>query len=208
MNSWLDELISGALGALDQGNPVALLSLLCVTILTESGVPFPYIIDSVLFISGFHSGKITLQLGINVLVIFVGRQIGATIIYWLTRLLGITLTTWIERRFPKMSSRLQDVIARLHSKSIVGIAVTRLTGLLTLVSVASGLIKVRYVHLIAGVALSALMFDGALVFCGIIAGNRLQQFGFVPTTPVIIGLCIFMIAIVIAINLIVTRRAR
>lgn len=208
MDSWLDELISGALGALNQGNPVALLSLLGVTILTESGVPFPYIIDSVLFISGFHAKTVTLQLGLNVLVIFIGRQIGASIIYWLARLLGITLITWIENRFPRLNRRLHDVISKLHSKSIIGIAVTRLTGLLTLVSVASGLIKVRYVHLIAGVALSSLMFDGALVLFGVIAGDRLQQFGFVPTTPVIIGLCVLIIAIVIGVHIIVQRWSR
>lgn len=207
MVSWLDGLISGVFGALSQGNPVALLSLLFVTILTEAGVPFPFVIDSVLFISGFRTGTITQQFGLTILVIFAGRQIGASIVYWLARLLGITLIAWIERRFPNMNRRLQNVISKLHSQSIIGIALTRLTGLLTLVSVASGLIRVPYFHLVAGVALSALIFDGALVLSGIIAGSRLQQYGYIPTTPVIVGVFVVIIAVVVAVHIIVRRRS-
>ena len=75
---WLDELISGAFDALGQGNPLSLLSLFLVTVLTEAGVPFPFVMDSVLFVSGFKTGTLTLQLALTMLAVFVGRQVGVT----------------------------------------------------------------------------------------------------------------------------------
>ena len=205
MIEWLYELIAGAFGALGQGNPLSLLILFLVTVLTEAGIPFPFILDSVLFVSGFETGTLTLQLAFTALVVFAGRQVGASIIYWLFRFPGAAITTWIEKRFPSFHRKLQNVTEKLHSKAVTGVALTRLTGLLTLVSTASGLLRVKYLHFIAGVALSSLIFDGALVVTGIIAGSKLQQYGYTPTTLEVILGCMLMIAGIIVIQLVITR---
>jgi membrane protein DedA with SNARE-associated domain len=205
MIEWLDELISGAFGALGQGNPLSLLILFLITVLTEAGVPFPFVMDSVLFVSGFKTGMLTLQLAFTMLIVFAGRQVGASIIYWLFRFPGIAITTWLEKRFSSFHSKLQNVIEKLHSKAVMGIALTRLTGLLTLVSTASGLLRVRYLHFIAGVALSSLIFDGALVVTGIIAGSKLQQYEYTPTTLEVTLGCMLMVAGIMVIQLVITR---
>jgi membrane protein DedA with SNARE-associated domain len=205
MIEWLNELISGAFGALGQGNPLSLLILLLVTVLTEAGVPFPFVMDSALFVSGFETGTLTLQLALTMLAVFTGRQVGASIIYWLFRLPGTAITTWIEKRFPSFHSKLQNVTEKLHNRAVTGIALTRLTGLLTLVSGASGLLRVRYIRFIAGVALSSIIFDGALVVTGIIAGTRLQQYGYTPTTLEVVLGCMLMVVGIMAIQLVITR---
>ena len=205
MIEWFNELISGAFGALGQGNPLSLLILLLVTVLTEAGVPFPFVMDSALFVSGFETGTLTLQLALTMLVVFTGRQMGASIIYWLFRLPGTAITTWIEKRFPSFHSKLQNVTEKLHNRAVTGIALTRLTGLLTLVSGASGLLRVRYIRFIAGVALSSIIFDGALVVTGIIAGTRLQQYGYTPTTLEVVLGCMLMVVGIMAIQLVITR---
>ena len=202
---WLDELISGAFNALGQGNPLSLLSLFLVTVLTEAGVPFPFVMDSVLFVSGFKTGTLTLQLALTMLAVFVGRQVGASTIYWLFRFPGTAIITWLEKRFPSFHSKLQNVTEKLHNRAVTGIALTRLTGLLTLVSGASGLLRVRYIRFIAGVALSSLIFDGALVAIGIITGTRLQQYGYTPTTLEVILGCMLMVVGIMAIQFVITR---
>ena len=205
MIEWLNELVSGAFGALGQGNPLSLLILFLITILTEAGVPFPFVMDSVLFVSGFKTGTLTLQLALTMLVVFAGRQVGASIIYWLFRFPGTAITTWFEKRFPSFHSKLQNVTEKLHSRAVTGIALTRLTGLLTLVSGASGLLRVRYIRFIAGVALSSLIFDGALVVTGILAGSKLQQYGYTPTTLQVILGCMLMVVCIMLIQLVITR---
>ena len=205
MMIWLNELISGAFDALGQGNPLSLLSLFLITILTEAGVPFPFVMDSALFVSGFQTGTLTIQLALTILVVFAGRQIGASIIYWLFRFPGTAITTRLEKRFPSFHSKLQNVTEKLHSRAVTGIAFTRLTGLLTLVSGASGLLKVRYIRFIAGVTLSSLIFDGTLVITGIIAGTRLQKYGFTPTTLEVILGCMVLVGGIMAIQLVIAR---
>jgi membrane protein DedA with SNARE-associated domain len=201
----LDELISGAFGALGQGNPLSLLILFLITVLTETGVPFPFVMGGVLFISGFETGTLTLQLTLIVLVVFAGRQAGASIIYWLFRFPGTSITTWLEKRFSSFHSKLQNVTDKLHNRAVTGIDLTRLTGLLTLVSTASGLLRVRYLHFIAGVALSSLILDGALVATGIIAGSKLQQYGYTPTTLEVILGCMLMATGIMVIQLVIIR---
>jgi membrane protein DedA with SNARE-associated domain len=206
MITWLDGLISGTFGAISLGNPVAHFSLLLITILTEAGVPFPFIIDSVLFVSGFQSGTLTLQLAFTMLTIFIGRQIGASIIYWLFRTPGTAFTRWIEKRFSLFHNKVQNIRGKLLKTSIIGVSMTRLTGLLTLVSATSGLLRLRYRNFVAGVALSSILFDGALVALGILAGSKLKQYGYVPPISVVILGCMLLVAAVAVIQFFVARR--
>lgn len=203
---WLDGIISGIFEAISLGSPVARFSLLLITVLTEVGVPFPFVIDSVLFVSGFKAGTLTLQLAFTMLVIFAGRQIGASIIYWLFRMPGTTFTRWTEKRFPLFHNKVQNIRGKLCKTSVIGVSITRLTGLLTLVSVTSGLLKLRYRNFVAGVALSSILFDGTLVAIGIFAGSKLQQYGYVPSTSVVILGCVLLITVVAAIQVFITRR--
>ena len=203
---WLDSLISGTFEAINAGDPVAHLSLFLITVLTEAGVPFPFITDSVLFVSGFQAGTLTLQLVLTLLVIFAGRQIGASIIYWMVRMPGTAVIRWLEKRFSSVHDRFRSIREKLSSRSVISVSITRLTGLLTLVSATSGLLRLRYRNFMTGVALSSLLFDGALVAFGILAGSKLQQSGYVPSTLTVVAGCICLIAVIAVIQFLITRR--
>ena len=163
MIAWLEEIAGLALAAVNEGNIAALCSLFLITGLTEIGIPFPYIVDTVLFVSSYQARTLTPQLGVVVLVVFLGRHFGSSVIYWFTRILGNALISWMSRRFPRFHRRYDRVTYRIHRRAVLGIAITRLMQLLTLASVASGAIKVRYHHFLLGVTMSAIIFDGALI---------------------------------------------
>ncbi len=186
MIAWLEEIAGSALTAVNEGNIAALFSLFLITGLTEIGIPFPYIVDTVLFVSSCQSRALTPQLGVVVLVVFLGRHFGSSVIYWLTRILGNALLSWMSRRFPRFHKRYDRVTYRIHRRAVLGIAITRLMQLLTLASVASGAIKVRYHHFLLGVTMAAIIFDGALIGLGILAGHGLQRYDIVPSVLIVI----------------------
>ncbi len=186
MIAWLEEIAGSALTAVNEGNIAALFSLFLITGLTEIGIPFPYIVDTVLFVSSCQSRALTPQLGVVVLVVFLGRHFGSSVIYWLTRILGNALLSWMSRRFPRFHKRYDRVTYRIHRRAVLGIAITRLMQLLTLASVASGAIKVRYHHFLLGVTMAAIIFDGALIGLGILAGHGLRRYDIVPSVLIVI----------------------
>ena len=195
MDVWLDVLISQAMDVLNQGNAIGLITFFLVVTLTEVGVPFPYVLDSVIFLTSYQNGPLSVQVLRILLVVFLGRQAGAAIVYWLTRLCGDRLINWLEKSFTSLRSNLDRFIVKLSSQAYLAVAATRLTGLLTLVSVASGALRLRYRPFFLGVALSALIFDGSLIVLGFITRQGFQYLGFTPSLwAVIAG---FMVVIIL-----------
>lgn len=185
---WIDAL-SQAVSAVNQGNIVALIALFFIVALTEMGVPFPFILDAALFFTSYESGIISGQVALVFLVVFLGRQFGAGLLYWLTRLPGNAFLNWLGRRFPSIPRNLSKVETRLGKDAIIAIAIARLSGLLTVASVASGVIGLRYHYLVIGVTLSAVIFDGALLLLGSGAGMFMPH---LPPWSIVIGLIVLL----------------
>ncbi len=87
----------------------------------------------------------------------------------------------------------------------MAIAVTRVTGLMTLASVFSGAMRIHYVSFVIGVALSALIFDDSLIILGLITKYGFQVLGFTPSYWMVI---IFLIVVMSIVMGIVTWRSR
>jgi membrane protein DedA with SNARE-associated domain len=199
---WFSEVLSQVMNAINQGNITALVALFFIVILTEMGIPFPFILDAALFFTSYESGIISGQVGTVFLVVFIGRQLGATALYWLTRLPGNAFINWLGRRFPSIPRGLTKIETRLGKDAILAIAIARLSGLLTVASVAAGAIGLRYYFLVLGVALSAVIFDGVLLLLGSGMGVFLPH---LPPWAIVIGL-IVLLAIAWGIHLIWVRR--
>ena len=150
MFDWLGELFSIAMTAVYQGNAAAMVSLLSLVALTEAGIPLPFILDSVLFFTSYKNGPLSIQVLIVLLTVFLGRQFGANVIYWLTRFLGNAFISWLGKRYRSLQNNLDRLETRLSSHAVPAVIVTRLTGLLTLASVASGAVCMRYHYFIVG----------------------------------------------------------
>ena len=196
MDFSINGIISQIMDALNQGGILGQFTFFSVVTLTEVGIPFPYLLDSGVFLTSFQSGPISVAMFRIFLVVFLGRQCGAAIVYWLTRWLGGTLIRWLEKRFNSVRKNLDRFSARLSNQAYMTVAGARLTGLLTLVSMAAGACKIRYVTFFIGVTLSALIFDGSLVLLGWITRQGFRFFRVTPPLWAVIVGFIVVIAVV------------
>ncbi len=175
--------------ALGSGNAGALAALFLIVVLTEAGIPFPFILDSAIFLSVYTYGPISWPALHVVLVVFLGRQAGAAAVYWLARLVGGTLVNKLASRFTSVRHGLSKLKSATASSVYLVVAMSRLTSLLTLSSAASGVISVPFRSFAAGVALSALIFDGGLVLLGFATKHWFRFMNFNPSPwAVILGL--------------------
>lgn len=203
----LSELAQTAMEAITQGNPAALLSLFFISALTEVGVPFPFILDTILVFTGLETGIISIRVGLIMLSLLAGRVVGASIIYWLTRLIGRKFVVWISKRYPFLQKRMDWLAAKLSRSASIAVAVARLTpGLLTPSTVAAGVIPVHYWEVISGITISSIIADGALLGLGFTTGRGLEQFGINLSGWIIIVIVVIVISIGWFIGRVLSRR--
>ncbi len=61
MPDWFEGLVRVATEAVSQGTPIVMIALLLVAALTEVGIPFPFVLDSVLFFIGYQTGGLPIH---------------------------------------------------------------------------------------------------------------------------------------------------
>ena len=153
-------------------NPAGLLILLSLAVVTDIGVPVPFVLDSILILAAYRSGLLSVQVLLIVVALFVGRQIGSGVLYLLSRYLGKAFICWLKRHFPSIGNGLDSFAGRLCHWAPVAITTGRLTpGLLQITSVAAGAIRLRYSSFFLGVTLASLVYDGILIVLGLIAAH-------------------------------------
>jgi membrane protein DedA with SNARE-associated domain len=209
MLEWVDQLISTAMTAITSGSPVAIITLFFVVALTECGIPFPFVLDSVLFFTSYQAGIDIWHILLVMFIVFLGRQFGAAIIYWLTRLLGNAVIYWFGKRYKHLKENWAQLTVKLSSQAPMAIAMVRITGLMTVASMVSGAMRISYLQFFFGVALSALIFDGALIILGLITKYGFAFINFTPSVwHVAIGLIIIMVLIMVISRLVSKRSAK
>ncbi len=210
--------VVGALNVQDLG------AIFAVAMLTEFGVPFPLVLDSLLVLLGYQITSSWFTAIIVVGVLMAGREAGSTGVFWLSRSIGKPLLAWIGRRLPFIP-RLADRVShrlRLHAALAVAtsrlgvkagmaapatalsagtpfaVAITRLVpGLLSVTSIAAGLLGFRYKHFTLGIALASLISDAAEIGLGVATGFGLRQFSLAPSPFFILGAVAIDILVVI-----------
>ncbi|HJX03053.1 MAG TPA: hypothetical protein VJ488_00695 [Dehalococcoidia bacterium] len=207
MLEWIDQLISMAMGAITQGSPLAIITLFIVVALTECGIPFPFILDSVLFFTSYQAATNPWHVVFVMLIVFLGRQFGAALIYWLTRIAGNAVIYWFGKRYKYLKHNWAQLTLKLSSHAPMAIAVVRITGFMTLASLVSGTMKIRYPSFFLGVTLSALIFDGALILLGVITKYGFKVIGFTPSVwHIAVGLISIMTIVMIVMKLLPGNR--
>ena len=182
-------LISQALSTLNQGSIYALAALFAVLALGEMGVPFPFVLQGVLFFIGYQIIQgATLKLVPLVLVLITGRLFGAAIVYFLSRFLGNSFINRLRKRFPRWQSRLDILKEKLSTRGPLAVAIGRLTpGLLVPTSLTSGTIGLRYGYFAVGIILSAIVWDGTFIASGIVLARGTQHLGLAASPWLILG---------------------
>ncbi len=97
MVGWLGQFITFIQHIISQGNAETLTAVFLVAMLTEFCIPFPMVLDTFLFMLGFQITSLWPMAIVVVLVAMVGRLIGASGVFWLSRSLGRAFINWIWR---------------------------------------------------------------------------------------------------------------
>ena len=196
---WFNSLLAIATSAVSQNSFGALVALFLVAALTEVGVPFPFIIDGALFIASYESGLFSFQVLLVILALVLGREVGATVIFWLSRFVGDAFINWLGKRFPKLklNERMAWLNTKLSRRAPLAVAIARLTpGLLTVSSVAAGYSGMKYYQLVLGIVLASVVADGVLVIIGVISKYGLSILGFTPSSWEVVGALAVVILLV------------
>ena len=169
-------LLSNLEATFNPGNPSGLLILFFLAVIADIGIPIPFVLDSVLLLTAFKvwiaPDPVWTPVVLIIVMLFIGRQAGSALLYFLTRLLGKSFINWLKRRFPSMGNRLDSYRDKLKRWAPLAIATGRLTpGLLQITSVVAGNIRLRYHYFALGIALASIIYDGLLILLAFIAAH-------------------------------------
>jgi membrane protein DedA with SNARE-associated domain len=215
--SALSEWATQIMTAVSHGHMLALLGLILIAAVMEVGVPIPFVLDSTILFVAINDGFVSFPILLVVLVLFLGRFLGSSILYWLGRLLGSIFLKWLKKRWPKVTDRIDDFSTRLNQPQQTGrlrrglasrvwarlsatlripliIVIARFTpGLLTVSSIAAGTICESYWIFVLGIGLQSILADGLILTVGYLASQGLKILGVTPSVwQLVIGLAILV----------------
>lgn len=189
---WLNSLLSGLTDEVSLGNPAALGVLFSLGIVGDIGVPLLLTVEVFLFFTSYNIGPLSTQVLLIVLMLLLGREAGAAVLYWVSRTLGSQLINRVGKRLPWLPKRIEWVRTRLYRRPALSIAVVRLTpGLLQIPSLAAGVTRLPYSDFVLGVALSSLVYDVVVILLGLGARFGLENLETNPAPYLLGGFIIF-----------------
>ena len=198
MIEWFNGLLSQLTYSVSLGNPSGLAALFVLGILSDIGVPFFFLLETFLFFASYYLGPQSIQVLLIVLMLLIGRECGAAVLYWLSSILGNPLIGWVGKRFPRLGQDLGRFRARISKRTVIAVAAVRLTpGLLQVPSLTAGVMRLPYLHFAVGVAISSLIYDLAFIIFGFLAQIGLQNLAQELRVYFIIGLLALLIAAII-----------
>jgi membrane protein DedA with SNARE-associated domain len=195
---WFHELLSQLTSSVSLGNPSGLAALFILGILSDIGVPFFFLLETFLFFASYYVGPLSSHVLLIVLMLLIGREGGAAVLYWLSSILGNPFIGWVGRRFPRLGQDLGRFRARISKRTAIAVAAVRLTpGLLQVPSLTAGVMRLPYLQFAVGVAISSLIYDFAFIVSGFLAQIGLQNLARELRVYFIIGLIALIIAAII-----------
>ena len=198
MIEWFHELLSQLTYSVSLGNPGGLAALFILGILSDIGVPFFFLLETFIFFASYYVGPLSIHVLLIVLMLLTGRECGAAVLYWLSSILGNPLIGWFGKRFPRLRQDLGQFRAKLSKRTVIAVAIVRLTpGLLRVPSLTAGIMRLPYLHFVVGVAISSLVYDFAFIIFGLLARIGLQNLAQEMRIYFIIGLIALIIVVII-----------
>ena len=181
IDKYLD-IISQGLATLSNGDAVALTTLFLVLVLSEFGIPLPFVMQGVRFYIGYTLGQGSPSVLLLLPILVLGRQSGAAGLYWLTRLLSNSVANWYHRRFKRIKIETEKIKVKLQLKTpfmLGAIVLGRITpGLLVPTSLASAVIGLNYGYFALGVFISSAIYDAVFISLAALFGRELESGGF------------------------------
>jgi len=206
MIDWINGALSTLAASISVANPGGLAAIFFITVSCDIGIPFPFVLDTILFFTTYELGAFSWPVLLIILMIWGGRLLGTGIIYWISRLLGTRFVDWVGKRSKFLRRNFEQFQNRLGSWTIPVIVAARLTpGLMQVSSVAAGTVRVRYYKLVLAIILSSMVYDGTLIILGALARLGLKNVGPEYSAWIVIGFVAIMTVVFVAVYLIRRR---
>jgi membrane protein DedA with SNARE-associated domain len=208
MIDWINGALSTLAAAISTDNPGGLAAIFFLTVSADIGIPFPFLLDTILFFTTYKMGALSLPVLLLIIMLLGGSLLGTSIIYWLSRLLGPRFVDWVGKRSKFLRRNIEQFQNRLGRWTIPVIVAARLTpGLMQVSSVAAGTVRVRYYQMVLAIILSLTVYDGTLIILGTLARLGFKDVGPEYAAWIVLGFVGIMAAIFVVIHLI-RRRAK
>ncbi len=178
------------------GHPLTLGILFLMGILSDIGFPLFFSIETFLFFTAYKTGPVSSQTLLVVLMLFLGREAGASILYAFARLLGEPLINWLGKRSRGLPRRIEKLKERIKRRPGVAVATVRLIpGLLQFPGLVAGVLRLRYNRFAIGVAASSMVYDFTIIGLGFSAHVLAPKLETSLETYLLVGFFGFIIAI-------------
>jgi membrane protein DedA with SNARE-associated domain len=206
MIDWINGALATLATSISVDNPAGLAAIFFIAVSCDIGIPFPFVLDTILFFTTYEIGALSWPVLLIILMIWGGRLLGTGVIYWVTRLLGPRFVDWVGKRSKFLRRNLEQFQNRLGRWTVLVIAAARLTpGLMQASSVAAGTVRIPYYQVVLAIVLSSIVYDGTLIALGTLARIGLKDMGPEHSAWIVIGFVGTMIAILAAVHLIRRR---
>jgi membrane protein DedA with SNARE-associated domain len=180
--------------AVSLSNPLGLGLLFLMGAMTDAGIPLLLTLEIFLLFASYYIGPLSIQVLLIVMMLLLGRESGAAILYWVSYFLGDRFVGWLQKYFPwfvKAVTRLRSAVSR---RTLLMVVAVRLTpGFLQIPSIISGSLRLKYSHFALGVAISSLIYDFGLVVFGFVASIFLKNAPREVQDYFIISLIVFIV---------------
>lgn len=209
MIDWINGALSTLAASINVNNPGGLAAIFFLTVSADIGIPFPFLLDTILFFTTYKMGAFSSPVLLIIMMLLGGSLLGTSIIYWVSRLLGTRFVDWVGKRSKFVRRNLEQFQNRLGRWTIPVIAAARLTpGLMQVSSVAAGTVRIRYYQLVLAIVLSFIVYDGTLIILGSLARLGLKDVGPEYAAWIVIGFVAIMTAVLVTIHLVRRRPKR
>jgi membrane protein DedA with SNARE-associated domain len=209
MIDWINAALATLAASITVDNPAGLAAIFFITVSCDIGVPFPFVLDTILFFTTYKIGAFSWPVLLIILMLWGGRLLGTGILYWVSRLLGLRFIDWIGKRSKFLRRNLEQFQNRLNRWTIPVIVAARLTpGLMQVSSVAAGTVRVPYYQVVLAIIFSSIIYDGTLVSLGTLARLGFKDVGPEYSFWIVLGLVATMAVIFLTIHLIRRRSDR
>jgi membrane protein DedA with SNARE-associated domain len=206
MIDWLNGVLATLAASISVDNAAGLAAIFFLTVSADIGIPFPFLLDTILFYTTYKMGVFSLPVLLLIIMLLGGSLLGTSIIYWVSRLLGPRFVNWVGRRSKFLLRNIEQFQNRLGRWTIPVIVAARLTpGLMQISSVAAGTVRVRYYQMVLAIVLSLTIYDGTLIILGTLARLGFKDVGPQYAAWIVIGFVAIMATIFVTVHLIRRR---
>ena len=193
---WINSLLNYLTSGVSVHHPVTLLVIFTLGALSEVGVPLFFSLEILLFFISYDYGPLSSQALLMVLMLLLGRETGANLLYLVTRSLGRRFLDWLAKRSLRTMRSVEQFRARLNKNPTIMVAMVRITpGLLQVPSITAGAVRLRPLSFVGGVALSSLIYDTILILLGFSARFVLPHMNTQPKTYLFVGFCCLIVIV-------------